>query len=58
MWHTRTHSSQLLALGEANVRLSLLEKKLDTASKDAEERMERIQTKLDESQSQLKKKEK
>ncbi|XP_036406874.1 dynactin subunit 1-like [Megalops cyprinoides] len=49
---------KLLALGEANVRLSLLEKKLDTASKDADERVERIQTKLDESQSLLRKKEK
>ncbi|KAG7461595.1 hypothetical protein MATL_G00192780 [Megalops atlanticus] len=47
---------KLLALGEANVRLSLLEKKLDTASKDADERVERIQTKLDESQSLLRKK--
>ncbi|KAJ8356724.1 hypothetical protein SKAU_G00195180 [Synaphobranchus kaupii] len=49
---------KLLTLGEANVRLSLLEKKLDTASKDADERVERIQTKLDESQNLLKKKEK
>ncbi|XP_064200293.1 dynactin subunit 1-like isoform X2 [Anguilla rostrata] len=49
---------KVMALGEANVRLSLLEKKLDTASKDADERVERIQTKLDESQSLLKKKEK
>ncbi|KAG9338171.1 hypothetical protein JZ751_027040 [Albula glossodonta] len=49
---------KLLVLGEANVRLSLLEKKLDTASKDADERVERIQAKLDESQSLLAKKQK
>uniref|UniRef100_A0A8C4RXS1 Dynactin subunit 1 n=1 Tax=Erpetoichthys calabaricus TaxID=27687 RepID=A0A8C4RXS1_ERPCA len=45
-------------LSEANVRLSLLEKKLDSSSKDADERVERIQTKLDETQTLLKKKEK
>nr|XP_060635459.1 dynactin subunit 1 isoform X3 [Anolis sagrei ordinatus] len=45
-------------LSEANVRLSLLEKKLDSASKDADDRVEKIQTKLDETQSLLKKKEK
>ncbi|XP_064425259.1 dynactin subunit 1 isoform X2 [Latimeria chalumnae] len=45
-------------LSEAHVRLSLLEKKLDTASKDADERVEKIQTKLDETQALLKKKEK
>uniref|UniRef100_A0A8V5G952 Dynactin subunit 1 n=1 Tax=Melopsittacus undulatus TaxID=13146 RepID=A0A8V5G952_MELUD len=45
-------------LSEANVRLSLLEKKLDSASRDADERVERIQTRLDETQSLLKKKEK
>ncbi|XP_053110527.1 dynactin subunit 1 isoform X1 [Hemicordylus capensis] len=45
-------------LSEANVRLSLLEKKLDSASKDADERVEKIQTKLDETQALLKKKEK
>ncbi|XP_062852078.1 dynactin subunit 1 isoform X2 [Trichomycterus rosablanca] len=45
-------------LSEANIRLSLLEKKLDSASKDADERVERIQTVLNETQSQLKKKEK
>ncbi|XP_061106971.1 dynactin subunit 1-like isoform X1 [Conger conger] len=49
---------KLLALGEAKVRLSLLEKKLDTASKDTDERVESIQTTLDECQSLLKKKEK
>ncbi|XP_075039386.1 dynactin subunit 1 isoform X3 [Mixophyes fleayi] len=45
-------------LSEANVRLSLLEKKLDSASKEADERVEKIQTKLEETQTLLKKKEK
>ncbi|XP_034532296.1 dynactin subunit 1-like isoform X6 [Notolabrus celidotus] len=45
-------------LSEANVRLSLLEKKLDTSTKDADERVEKIQTKLDENLTLLKKKEK
>lgn len=45
-------------LSEANVRLSLLEKKLDTSTKDADERVEKIQTKLDENLAVLKKKEK
>uniref|UniRef100_A0A8C9TN20 Dynactin subunit 1 n=1 Tax=Scleropages formosus TaxID=113540 RepID=A0A8C9TN20_SCLFO len=45
-------------LSEAHVRLSLLEKKLDCSSKDADERVEKIQTKLDETQTLLKKKEK
>ncbi|XP_056316828.1 dynactin subunit 1a isoform X2 [Danio aesculapii] len=45
-------------LSEANVRLSLLEKKLDTSTKDADERVEKIQTKLDEALNTLKKKEK
>ncbi|XP_030048404.1 dynactin subunit 1-like [Microcaecilia unicolor] len=45
-------------LSEAHVRLSLLEKKLDSASKDADDRVEKIQTKLDETQVLLKKKEK
>uniref|UniRef100_A0A3B4CCD5 Dynactin subunit 1 n=1 Tax=Pygocentrus nattereri TaxID=42514 RepID=A0A3B4CCD5_PYGNA len=45
-------------LSEANVRLSLLEKKLDSASKDADERVEKIQTVLNETQALLKKKEK
>nr|XP_033809846.1 dynactin subunit 1-like isoform X2 [Geotrypetes seraphini] len=45
-------------LSEAHVRLSLLEKKLDSASKDADDRVEKIQTKLDETQILLKKKEK
>ncbi|XP_060781636.1 dynactin subunit 1 [Neoarius graeffei] len=45
-------------LSEANVRLSLLEKKLDSASKDADERVEKIQTVLEETQTLLKKKEK
>nr|XP_057933496.1 dynactin subunit 1 isoform X2 [Doryrhamphus excisus] len=45
-------------LSEANVRLSLLEKKLDSSSRDADERVEKIQTRLDEAQNLLKKKEK
>ncbi|XP_028854196.1 dynactin subunit 1 isoform X3 [Denticeps clupeoides] len=45
-------------LSEANVRLSLLEKKLDSSSKDADERVEKIQIQLDETQILLKKKEK
>ncbi|XP_047194745.1 dynactin subunit 1 isoform X9 [Hippoglossus stenolepis] len=45
-------------LSEANVRLSLLEKKLDTSTKDADERVEKIQTKLSDNLSLLKKKEK
>ncbi|CAL8241564.1 unnamed protein product [Merluccius merluccius] len=45
-------------LSEASVRLSLLEKKLDTSTKDADERVERIQTRLDDTHSSLKKKEK
>ncbi|XP_024916104.1 dynactin subunit 1 [Cynoglossus semilaevis] len=45
-------------LSEANIRLSLLEKKLDSSSKDADERVEKIQTRLDETQTLLKKKEK
>lgn len=50
--------SQGEELSEANVRLSLLEKKLDTSTKDADERVEKIQTKLDETNTLLKKKEK
>lgn len=45
-------------LSEANVRLSLLEKKLDSAAKDADERIEKVQTRLEETQSLLRKKEK
>ncbi|XP_063039650.1 dynactin subunit 1 [Engraulis encrasicolus] len=45
-------------LSEASVRLSLLEKKLDSSSKDADERVEKIQTMLDETLAVLKKKEK
>nr|XP_056711173.1 dynactin subunit 1 [Euleptes europaea] len=45
-------------LSEANVRLSLLEKKLDSASKDADDRVEKIQARLNETQAVLKKKEK
>ncbi|XP_016114573.1 dynactin subunit 1-like [Sinocyclocheilus grahami] len=44
-------------LSEASVRLSLLEKKLDTSTRDADERVEKIQTKLDDALTLLKKKE-
>jgi hypothetical protein len=40
------------------VRLSLLEKKLDSAAKDADERIEKVQTRLEETQALLRKKEK
>ncbi|KAB0342076.1 hypothetical protein FD754_019002 [Muntiacus muntjak] len=40
-------------LSEANVRLSLLEKKLDSAAKDADERIEKVQTQLEETQTLL-----
>ncbi|XP_074086138.1 dynactin subunit 1 isoform X2 [Macrotis lagotis] len=45
-------------LSEANVRLSLLEKKLDSAAKDADERTEKVQSRLEETQALLRKKEK
>uniref|UniRef100_A0A6I8PAK5 Dynactin subunit 1 n=1 Tax=Ornithorhynchus anatinus TaxID=9258 RepID=A0A6I8PAK5_ORNAN len=45
-------------LSEANVRLSLLEKKLDGAAKEADERTEKVQARLDETQALLRKKEK
>ncbi|XP_066488818.1 dynactin subunit 1 isoform X2 [Tiliqua scincoides] len=45
-------------LSEANVRLSLLERKLDSSSKDADDRVEKIQNRLEETQALLKKKEK
>ncbi|OWK06372.1 hypothetical protein Celaphus_00011895 [Cervus elaphus hippelaphus] len=45
-------------LSEANVRLSLLEKKLDSAAKDADERIEKVQTRLEETQTLLRKEEK
>ena len=44
-------------LSEASVRLSLLEKKLDSSSRDADERVEKIQTRLDDTQTLLTKKE-
>lgn len=56
--HGCTSLRQGEELSEANVRLSLLEKKLDTSTKDADERVEKIQTKLDENLALLKKKEK
>lgn len=56
--NTSLSLSQGEELSEANVRLSLLEKKLDTSTKDADERVEKIQTKLDENLALLKKKEK
>uniref|UniRef100_UPI00398E4D65 dynactin subunit 1-like n=1 Tax=Pristiophorus japonicus TaxID=55135 RepID=UPI00398E4D65 len=45
-------------LSEVNVRLSLLEKKLDCASKEADDRVEKIQVRLEETQALLRKKEK
>uniref|UniRef100_A0AAV2KP37 Dynactin subunit 1 n=1 Tax=Knipowitschia caucasica TaxID=637954 RepID=A0AAV2KP37_KNICA len=45
-------------LSEASVRLSLLEKKLDTSTRDADDRVEKIQTRLDDHMVLLKKKEK
>ncbi|XP_077586851.1 dynactin subunit 1-like isoform X2 [Stigmatopora nigra] len=45
-------------LSEAIIRLSLLEKKLDSSAKDADERAETIQTMLDEAHQLLRKKEK
>ncbi|KAB0375867.1 hypothetical protein FD755_012510 [Muntiacus reevesi] len=42
-------------LSEANVLLSLLEKKLDSAAKDADERIEKVQTQLEETQTLLRK---
>ena len=60
--HANVHVMSLMAQGEelseASVRLSLLEKKLDTSTRDADERVEHIQTKLDDTHSLLKKKEK
>lgn len=40
------------------MRLSLLEKKLDSAAKDADERIEKVQNRLEETQALLRKKEK
>lgn len=40
------------------MRLSLLEKKLDSAAKDADERTEKVQSRLEETQALLRKKEK
>lgn len=40
------------------MRLSLLEKKLDSAAKDADERIEKVQSRLEETQTLLRKKEK
>ncbi|XP_069779442.1 dynactin subunit 1-like isoform X2 [Narcine bancroftii] len=45
-------------LSEASVRLSLLDKKLDCASREADERVEKVQARLEEVQSLLRKKEK
>uniref|UniRef100_UPI00358E1BB4 dynactin subunit 1 isoform X1 n=2 Tax=Myxine glutinosa TaxID=7769 RepID=UPI00358E1BB4 len=44
-------------LSEASVRLSLLEKKVDSAARDADERVEKIQSQLDKISTQLKNKE-
>uniref|UniRef100_V9KA34 Dynactin subunit 1 n=1 Tax=Callorhinchus milii TaxID=7868 RepID=V9KA34_CALMI len=45
-------------LSEASVRLSLLERKLDTAGREADERVEKIQQRVEETQTQLHRKEK
>lgn len=45
-------------LSEQQVRLGLMEKKLENASKEADDRVEKIQRKLDEANVQFKKKEK
>ena len=45
-------------LSEQQVRVSKVEKKLETASRDGDERVDKIQRKLDEAELQLKKKEK
>lgn len=52
---TRSILAQGEELSEANA-LSLLEKKLDSAAKDADERIEKVQTRLEETQTLLRKK--
>ncbi|XP_072434561.1 dynactin subunit 1-like isoform X2 [Chiloscyllium punctatum] len=58
VWGTELSVFQGEELSEASVRLSLLEKKLDCSSKEADDRVEKIQVKLEETQTLLKKKEK
>ena len=45
-------------VSEHQVRVSLIEKKLDNATKEGDDRVDKIQTKLDEAHMALKKKEK
>lgn len=45
-------------LSEQQVRIGLVEKKLETASRDADEKCDSIQRKLDDAQNLLRKKEK
>jgi dynactin 1 len=45
-------------MSEIQVRLSTAEKKLENASRDADEKIDKVQRRLDEATQQLKKKEK
>ena len=45
-------------LSEQQVRVGLIERKLDNSSKEGDERVEKVQRKLDETNIKLKKKEK
>ena len=45
-------------MSEQQVRVGLVEKKLDTATKDSEEKVQAVQRKLEDAQNQLVKKEK
>jgi dynactin 1 len=45
-------------LSEQQVRIGLVEKKLETASKDAEDKVDNVQRKLEDAQNLLRKKEK
>ena len=45
-------------MGEQQIRIGLMEKRLETAVKEADDRVDKIQQKLDEANTTLKKKEK
>ena len=45
-------------MSEQQVRIGLVEKKLETAAKDSEEKVQAVQRKLEDTQNQLVKKEK
>jgi len=45
-------------LSEQQIRVGLIEKRLDNATKDADDRVDKIQHKLDEANFELKRKEK